>query len=323
MTKKRKETLEELKSYLKKMFEIRYFEEKIFELLSRDLIKGASHVYAGEEAIAVGACAAIEKDDYITSTHRGHGHCLAKGGELKLMMAELCGRETGYCKGRGGSMHIADVEAGNLGATGIVGSNIPIATGAALSLQLQKKNNVVLCFFGEGASNTGSFHEAVNMGATWKLPVIYVCENNLYGMSGAVDRVFNTKDVAVRGAAYNIPGEIVDGMDVLAVKDIVKKYADRAREGKGPSLIECKTYRYHGHSRSDPRAYRTREEEAEWKKKDPILKFKNYLVSSGAMDEKAIEKLESGVEKSVEEAEEFALNSPFPDPETVMDDIYV
>ncbi len=308
--------------YLETMLKIRCFEEKIFELLGRDLIKGASHVYAGEEAVAVGACAAIKEDDYIASTHRGHGHCLAKGGKLPEMMAELCGRATGYCKGRGGSMHIADVKSGNLGATGIVGSNIPVATGAGLSVKLRGTEQVVLCFFGDGASNTGVFHESLNMAGSWTLPVIYICENNLYGMSSAVKRVCSVEDIAVRGKAYNMPSEVVDGMDILKVKEAVGRAVLRAREGKGPTLIECKTYRYYGHSRSDPKVYRTKEEEAEWKKKDPIETFKKKIFEEGAMTEEEIKNLEEEVKRQVDSAAEYALNSPFPSPDTLTDDVY-
>ena len=234
---------EKMIEYLRDMLRIRYFEEKVMDLLSRDIVKGASHLYVGEEAVAVGAVAAIREDDYITSTHRGHGHCIAKGGDLKLMLAELCGKATGYCKGRGGSMHIADVNAGNLGATGIVGSNIPVATGAGLSVKMRGTDQVVLCFFGDGAANTGAFHESVNLASIWKLPVIYVCENNLYGMSVAVNRAFPFEDIAERAKGYNIPGIIADGMDVLDVKRAVGEAVERARKGEGPTLVECKTYR--------------------------------------------------------------------------------
>jgi len=313
----------EWKGYLETMLKIRAFEEKVFELLSRDLIKGASHVYAGEEAIAVGACAAINEDDYIASAHRGHGHCLAKGGELPKMMAELCGRATGYCKGRGGSMHIADVESGNLGATGIVGSNIPVATGAGLSVKMKGTGQVVVCFFGDGASNTGAFHESLNMAGSWKLPVIYICENNLYGMSGAVCRVCSVTDIAVRGKAYNIPASIVDGMDVLKVKEAVEEAVERARQGNGPTLLECKTYRYYGHSRSDPRVYRTREEEQEWKARDCINKFKETILAEGIMNKEEIDSMEEEVRKSVDSAAEYALNSPFPEIDSLTEDVYV
>ena len=313
---------EELIGYLRKMLEIRYFEEKVMDLLSRDIVKGASHMYAGEEAVAVGACSAIREDDYITSTHRGHGHCIAKGGDPKLMLAELCGKATGYCKGRGGSMHIADVRSGNLGATGIVGSNIPVATGAGLSVRLRNTDQVVLCFFGDGAANTGAFHESLNMAAIWKLPVVYICENNLYGMSVSVKRAFPFEDISERAKGYSIPGVIANGMDVLDVREVVGKAVARARNGDGPTLVECKTYRYYGHSRSDPRIYRTREEEKAWRARDTIRNFAQKLMDEGVLTPEGLNDLEDQVTKEIEEAEEFALSSTYPSVESLYDDVY-
>jgi len=313
---------EELIGYLTKMLEIRYFEEKVMDLLSRDIVRGASHLYVGEEAVAVGAIAAIREDDYITSTHRGHGHCIAKGGDLKLMLAELCGKATGYCKGRGGSMHIADVRTGNLGATGIVGSHIPVATGAGLSIRLRKTDQVVLCFFGDGAANTGAFHESLNMAAIWGLPVIYICENNLYGMSVSVKRAFPFEDIAERARGYNIPGVIADGMDVLNIKEVVGGAVERARRGEGPTLVECKTYRYYGHSRSDPRAYRTRDEEKAWRARDPVKNFEDKLVEKRVITPEKVKELEDFVAKEVQEAEEFMLNSPYPSVQSLYEDVY-
>ena len=312
----------ELVDYLEKMLKIRFFEEKVSDLLSRDIVKGASHLYIGQEAVAVGAVAAIRGDDYITSTHRGHGHCIAKGGDPKLMLAELCGKVTGYCKGKGGSMHIADVNAGNLGATGIVGSNIPVATGAGLSIRLKKTDQVVLCFFGDGATNTSAFHESVNLAAIWNLPVVYVCENNLYGMSVAVSRAFPFTDLAERAKGYNIPGVIADGMDVLDVKRKVLEAVQRARQGEGPTFVECKTYRFYGHSKGDPRAYRTREEEQSWKSRDPITNFEKKLVEQGILTQKQVEELEESIAIEVNEAEKFALNSPYPSVESLFDGLY-
>jgi len=309
--------------YLKQMMEIRAFEDKVFELLARDVIKGGSHVYAGEEAVAVGACATITDRDLITSTHRGHGHCLARGGDVKLMLAELCGRVTGYCRGRGGSMHIADVEAGNLGATGIVGANIPVATGAGLACKMKGGDSVVLCFFGDGASNTGSFHESLNMAGVWALPVVYICENNLYGMSVSVDRACAVRDIAGRAAAYNMPGVVVDGMEILEVKRVVGQAVERARRGEGPTLIEAKTYRYRGHSRSDPRRYRTKEEEEYWRGRDPLLLFSQLLVSEGIVTEEEVTALQQEVDATLAEAERFALEeSPFPEPSELYRDVY-
>ena len=313
---------DELIWYLKQMMRIRKFEEKYMDLLMRDIAKGASHLYIGQEAVAVGACAAIRRDDYITSTHRGHGHCIAKGADLKFMMAELLGKATGYCKGKGGSMHVADVTSGNLGATGIVGSNIPIATGAALSIKMRKTDQVVLCFFGDGAANTGAFHESLNMAAIWKLPVVYICENNLYGMSVSVKRAFPFEDIAERSKGYNIPGVTADGMDVLDVKETVEEAVGRARRGEGPTFVECKTYRYYGHSLSDPRRYRTKEEEEVWRAKDPIRTFSRKLLDAGILMEEKLRVLEEEVQREVDEAEKFALSSPYPPIESLYEDVY-
>ncbi len=325
---------EELLTYLRRMMEIRFFEEKVFDLLGQDIIKGASHLYAGQEAVAVGAMAAIREDDIITSTHRGHGHCHAHGDShahtpterqehLDKMMAELCGRSTGYCKGRGGSMHIADVTKGNLGATGIVGGNIPVGTGAGISVMLRGTDQVVLCFFGDGASNTGNFHESLNLASAWDLPVVYICENNLYGMSVPFRKASKLKNIADRACAYDIPGVVVDGMDVLAVRQAVQEAAARARQGEGPTLIECKTYRWYGHSRSDPCAYRTREEETEWKCRDPLTVLRDKLLEAGMATEDEIQAVEDGAVQAIETATEFALNSPNPPPEELELDVYV
>ena len=309
---------------LHQMMQIRAFEDKVFELLARDVLKGASHVYAGQEAIAVGACAAITEHDYITSTHRGHGHCLARGGKLDRMLAELCGKATGYCKGRGGSMHIAETETGNLGATGIVAGNIPVATGAGLACQMTGKGQVVLCFFGDGASNNGTFHESLNMAGLWKLPVVYICENNHYGMSVSVERACSVKDIAVRGASYNMPGHVVDGMKVLEVHRAVAEAVERARDGEGPTLLECKAYRYRGHSRSDPRKYRTKEEEEHWHSLDPIQQYAQLLNEDGTMTAEEVGELHMSVEQEMAEAEKFTLeDSPWPNPEELFDDVYV
>ena len=281
-------TKEQLVGYLRQVMEIRALENNIANLLSKAVLKGASHLYAGEEAVAVGAVAALRDNDLITSTHRGHGHAHAHGDahaktpEAKQehydkMMAEVLGKSGGYCKGKGGSMHIADVEHGNLGATGIVGGNIPVAVGAGLAQKLMKTDRVVVCFFGDGASNTGNFHELLNMASLWNLPVIFVCENNLYAMSVPWSKATKLPDVASRACAYGIPGEVVDGMDVLAVRGAVVKAAERARSGEGPTLIEAKTYRWFGHSHSDPRPTAPATEEAEWKERDPITVMKDNL----------------------------------------------
>ena len=325
---------DELLEIYRRMLEIRIFEDTVYDLLGQNLIKGASHLYAGQEAVAVGAIAALREDDLITSTHRGHGHCHARGDvlaygpeakqeHLNKMMAELCGRETGYCGGRGGSMHIADVEKGNLGATGIVGGNIPVATGAALSMQMQKLDRCVVCFFGDGASNTGNFHESLNMASAWDLPVVYVVENNLYGMSVPFKQITAMVDISARAAAYGIPGISVDGMDPIAVYEAVSAALARARSGQGPTLIECKTYRWYGHSRSDPRAYRTRDEEQAWRDRDPIKIFPAQLIEAGIATQEEIEAVEALAERKVQSATEFALASPMPDPAEVEKDVYV
>lgn len=324
MTELSKENKETLLTYLRQMLEIRYFEEKVMELLAKNIITGASHLYAGQEAVAVGACAAIEPNDYITSTHRGHGHCIAKGGQLPQMMAELCGKKTGYSRGRGGSMHIADVAKGNMGATGIVGGNIPPATGAGLALKLRGENRVVLCFFGDGAANNATFHESLNMAGVWKLPVVYICENNLYGMSVSTKRACAVEDIASRASSYNMPGMIVDGQDVLAIKEAVAKAVERARAGLGPTLIEAKTYRYFGHSRSDPRKYRTKEEEKFYKEqRDPIYLFKGKLLEQKIATAEELDAVEKSVAAAIEEATQFALDSPYPDPSELYDFLYV
>ena len=318
---------------LRQMWEIRMFEDRVYDLLGQNVIKGASHLYAGEEAIAVGAISVLRDDDLITSSHRGHGHCHARGAAIAKteeakkehydkMMAELCGRETGYCRGRGGSMHIADVEKGNLGATGIVGGNIPVATGAALAQKLQGTDRVVLCFFGDGASQTGNFHESLNMAGLWQLPVVFIVENNLYGMSVPIESAAAKLDIADRACAYDMPGEVVNGMDVLAVRQAVGRAVDRARQGAGPSLIECKAYRWYGHSRSDPRAYRTKEEEAEWRSRDPIPNFAAWLVDNGVCGQEEIDAIEEKAEDAIEVATEFALNSPFPPAEELEKFVY-
>jgi pyruvate/2-oxoglutarate/acetoin dehydrogenase E1 component/TPP-dependent pyruvate/acetoin dehydrogenase alpha subunit len=318
---------------LRQMWEIRMFEDRVYDLLGRNIIKGASHLYAGEEAIAVGAVSVLRDDDLITSSHRGHGHCHARGAAIAKteeakqehydrMMAELCGRETGYCLGRGGSMHIADVEKGNLGATGIVGGNIPVATGAALAQSMLGTDRVVLCFFGDGASQTGNFHESLNMAGLWNLPVVFIVENNLYGMSVPIQHAAATLDIAGRACAYDMPGVVVDGMDVLAVREAVGRAVERARRGEGPSLIECQAYRWYGHSRSDPRAYRTKEEEAEWKARDPIPSFAAWLAETGVCTEEEIDALEEQVEDAIDAATQFALDSAMPPAEEVERFVY-
>ena len=326
-------TKEDLVTFLRQEMEIRALENNIANLLSKAVLKGASHLYAGEEAVAVGAVAALRDDDFITSTHRGHGHAHAHGDKhaktpeakqehYNKMMAEVLGRATGYCRGKGGSMHIADVEHGNLGATGIVAGNIPVAVGAALAQKLQGTDRVVVCFFGDGASNTGNFHESLNMASLWDLPVIFVVENNLYAMSVPWAKASKLPDVASRACAYGIPGEVVDGMDVLAVRGAVAKAAERARNGEGPTLIEAKTYRYFGHSHSDPRVYRSREEEAFWKGRDPVNVLKTNMEAVKMLSEAEFESMEQAVDQKMDKAMAFSETSPEPAPEDVLTDVF-
>lgn len=326
-------TKEEVLGYLRQMMEIRALEEQIAEFLSKAVLKGASHLYAGEEAVAVGAVGAIRTTDLITSTHRGHGHGHAHGDMVaqtpeakqehyNKMMAEVMGRATGYCKGKGGSMHIADVLHGNLGATGIVGGNIAVATGAALAEKMKGTDKVVICFFGDGAVNEGSFHESLNMASIWDLPVVFVCENNMYGMSVPWESVTKLPDAAARACAYGIPGQVVDGMSVLEVRGAVKHAVERARRGEGPTLIECKTYRYYGHSHSDPRAYRTKEEEAAWRKRDPIHALRDGLVAMGWIKEDDFDKLDETVQEKIAAAVKFAETSPEPHPDQLYEDVF-
>jgi 2-oxoisovalerate dehydrogenase E1 component len=324
---------EDLMGFLRQEMEIRALENNIANLLSKAVLKGASHLYAGQEAVAVGAIAALQDDDLITSTHRGHGHAHAHGDKVaktpeaqqthyNKMMAEVLGKTGGYCKGKGGSMHIADVEHGNLGATGIVGGNIPVAVGAALAQKLMGSNRVVLCFFGDGASNTGNFHESLNMASLWDLPVVFVVENNLYAMSVPWEKASKLPDVATRASAYGIQGEVVDGMDALEVRSVVSKAVEKARSGGGPTLIEAKTYRYFGHSHSDPRVYRTKEEEAAWKARDPINVLKEDLSAVHMITEDEFEAMEKQVEVKLDNAMVYSDSSAEPLPAEVDTDVY-
>lgn len=310
--------------FLRMMLRIRSFEERLHRMYLDGKLTGMSpHLSCGEEAMAVGVCAALREDDYILSTHRGHGHCLAKGAEMRPMMAELCGREAGYCKGRGGTMHIADVTKGILGANGIVGGGLPIACGVGVSIKYRSTDQVCVCFFGDAASNQGTFHEAVNMACAFKLPIIFVCENNLYGLSTPHCNVSATSHVADRAKGYEMPGETVDGMDVNAVYNATAKAVERARMNGGPTLIEGMTYRYYGHSASDPRPYRTREEEERWKtEKDPILLLKKALLEEKSVTEAEFDSMQTEAEAEAEAAIEFALSSPEPAVTDVMKYVY-
>lgn len=311
-----------VKEMLLQMCLIRAFEEKADELYARGKVHGTMHLSIGQEAMAVGAIAALHPEDYILSTHRGHGHCIAKGADVKIMMAEFMGKETGYCRGRGGSMHIADLEGGNLGANGVVGGGIGMAVGAGLSIRLRSTGQVILCFFGDGAANRGIFHEALNMAAIWTLPVVYVCENNQYGMSMSVARAFPIEDIADRAAAYNMPGAVIDGNDILAVYEATLEAVERARGGGGPSLIEGKTYRWKGHSKSDQERYRTKEEIEEWKERCPIRRFRARLIDEGVIDEAEANRMAEEARRLIEEAVAFAEASPEPSVETILEGVY-
>lgn len=307
------------------MLRIRRFEEKVMDLYARQMVMGIVHLYIGEEAVATGVCANLRKDDYITSTHRGHGHCIAKGGDLRLMMAELFGRSTGYCRGKGGSMHIADFNLGILGANGIVGAGMPIAGGAGLSIKLRGTDQVAVSFFGDGACNQGSFHESLNMAAVWKLPVIFVCENNQYAISAAQKRVGAIEDYYLRKAAYGIEGCKVDGNDVLAVYQVASEAVERARRGEGPTLIECKTYRWRGHYEGEADrtyVYRTKEEIEQWMKQCPIERFRKVLLEKQVVSQADLKAIEDGIEKELREAIEFAENSPEPELEDALTGVY-
>jgi pyruvate dehydrogenase E1 component alpha subunit len=313
---------EKLAWMLQKMCEIRYFEEKAEELYIRGLVHGTMHLSIGQEASAVGSSSALGPDDLIIHHHRGHGHTIAKGADITLMMAEFLGKEPGYCRGRGGSMHIADISGGNLGATGVVGSGIPTAVGIALALQMRRSDQVLLCFFGDGAANLGEFHEALNMASIWKLPVVFICENNQYGMSMSVRRSMNIEHISTRALAYGIPGATVDGNDVLAVCQTVAAAVEHARSGAGPSLIENVTYRWRGHSKSDRNLYRTQEEIETWKERDPIKRFKEVLVEAGVMEGEEAEAIDREAKATIDRAAAEALTFPEPSPENMEDEVY-
>lgn len=305
------------------MTKIRKFEEKAAELFADGKIPGFLHLYLGEEGIAAGVCAHLSNKDFITSTHRGHGHVIAKGADVKRMMAELFAKQDGYCKGKGGSMHIADIDRGVLGANGVVGGGQAIATGAGLSCKLRKTGGVAVCFFGDGASSRGTFHEAVNMAACWSLPVVYVIENNGYAISTSAALSVSVKDLSVRSSAYNIPGVTVDGNDVLAVYEAAQKLIDRARKGEGPAILECKTWRRHGHFEGDNAAYVPEDDKKKGMAADPLPRFRSYLTESEKLSLKEIEDVDQKVEAMIADAVVFATNSPEPDPESLLEDLFV
>jgi acetoin:2,6-dichlorophenolindophenol oxidoreductase subunit alpha len=309
------------------MTRIRLFETEIRDRAKANEIPGFVHLSIGEEASAAGVCAALRKTDRITSTHRGHSHLIAKGGKLAEMMAEIFGKRTGYCKGKGGSMHIVDFSLGILGANGIVGAGLPIATGSALAAVIAGRDDVTACFFGDGASNEGTFHEALNLGAVWKLPVVYVCENNGFGEFTPMQTVTSVKDIAVRAQAYGIPGHIVDGNNVLEVYQYATEAIARARAGEGPTLLECKTYRWEGHVAGEEAfigagAYRSEQEVNEWKVRCPILRFQKFAAESGKISAAELKKIDDETQAELEAAVKFARESPLPDASEVMDDVY-
>lgn len=312
----------QLLTALRQMHLIRAFEEKAEELYALGKIHGTMHLSIGQEASAVGACLALRPDDFILSTHRGHGHCIAKGAEPKLMMAEFFGKEVGYCRGRGGSMHIADLAGGNLGANGIVAGGLPLSTGVGLSIKMQQIDRVCLAFFGDGAANEGAFHESLNLAAIWTLPVVYICENNQYAMSMPVTAAFPISQIAQRAAAYNMPGVTVDGNDLLAVYEAVKTAVARARSGGGPSLIEAVTYRWRGHSKSDRQRYRTRDEVKEWQARDPIIRLENFLLASGLFTAEQLADLGTAARQTIDKSVTFAEAQTDPDPATILEDVY-
>ena len=307
------------KQFYTVMYRTRRFEEEVFEFYKRGLMPGLAHLYLGEEAIATGACAALREDDYIGSTHRGHGHLVARGADLNRMMAEILGKETGYSKGKGGSMHIMAMDKGILGANGIVGGEIPIATGAAYSAKYRGTDQVTLAFFGDSASNEGTFHESINMAAAWNLPCVYIIENNLFGISVDIRRVTKEHQLSKRAVGYGIPGVTIDGNDVFKVYETVKEAVERARKGEGPTLIECLTYRWQGHHVGDPGEYRDPQELADWKAKEPI----GVLEKRGLLTQAEIQEIKDSVEAEIQAACKFAEESPYPDASEAYTDLFV
>ncbi len=307
------------------MLTIRRFEENAVALFEHGHIRGNVHPCIGQEAVSVGVCANLRRDDYMTSTHRGHGNCLAKGADPRIMMAELLGRRTGYCKGKGGSMHIADFEGGNLGANGIVGGGFPIAAGAGISIQNRGTDQVVACFFGDGASNQGTFHESLNLAALWKLPVLFVCENNQYALSTPLRESAGLPEISERARAYGIPGVRVDGNDILAVHDAAREAVRRARAGEGPTLLDCLTYRFFGHFTGDPgrgATYRSKEEMEQWLERCPIKKLRQYLTDSRAMSDATEREIMARAQAAIEAAVAFAESSPWPSPDEALEDVF-
>ncbi len=315
-------SVERLQHLYQTMLLIRRFEERVNELYMEGRIPSTLHLYIGEEAVATGVCAALNRDDYLLSTHRPHGHALAKGLPPRALMAELYGKVTGCCKAKGGSMHVGDMQVHMFPAIAIIGANVPIAAGAALAAKMQGSDRVAACFFGDGGANEGAWHEGLNIAATWRLPVIYICENNLYAASTPFAKAFAIENVADRATAYGMPGVIVDGNDVLAVYEAAMAAVARARRGDGPTLIECKTYRLCGHSRSDPRTYRTREEEEAWRQREPIGRFGQNLVAQGSASQERLQEIARDVEATIEEAIAYAEAGPLPESAELYADVF-
>ncbi|MFQ5833055.1 MAG: thiamine pyrophosphate-dependent dehydrogenase E1 component subunit alpha [Candidatus Thorarchaeota archaeon] len=316
----KKETIVELYT---RTLKVRLFEEKVWDLFGENLVPGTLHLYLGQEAVAAGVTTALRETDWIQSTHRGHGHVIAKGADMKPALAELLGKKTGSCKGKGGSMHITQFDVGVLGATGVVASGLPIAVGAALSAKMRKTDEVVACFFGDGASNNGTFGESLNMAAIWELPLVWVVENNLYAMGTPITLTCPSQNIADRGEAYCTPSVVVDGNNALEVYEAAVEAVKRAREGGGPSLIECKTYRMKGHSRFDPAKYRPEEEAEHWLARDAVEIIRNIALEKKALTEKQAEKIRNTLQKAVDKAADFAIKSEHPSPEETLDDVFM
>lgn len=315
-------TNEDMKGMYETLVRIRTFESRAVDLFAEGQIPGFLHSYLGEEAIATGVCANLERTDFITSTHRGHGHIIAKGGDTRYMMAELYGRTTGYCKGKGGSMHIADRDLGILGANGIVGAGQDIAVGAGLSIAYRGTNQVTACFFGDGSTNQGTFNEALNMASIWKLPIVFVCENNQFGISMSQSKHQAIKDIADRAVSYGFPGIAVDGNDVMAVYEVAREAVNRARQGQGPTLVECKTWRWRGHFEGDPSVYKDPVEQEAWMEKEPVRRYRTFLEENEVMTADEMDAVDKRIDDEIDAAVAYAQESPLPQPEDVVKDVY-
>lgn len=315
-------TNEDMKGMYETLVRIRTFESRAVDLFAEGQIPGFLHSYLGEEAIATGVCANLERTDFITSTHRGHGHIIAKGGDTRYMMAELYGRTTGYCKGKGGSMHIADRGLGILGANGIVGAGQDIAVGAGLSIAYRGTNQVTACFFGDGSTNQGTFNEALNMASIWKLPIVFVCENNQFGISMSQSKHQAIKDIADRAVSYGFPGIAVDGNDVMAVYEVAREAVNRARQGQGPTLVECKTWRWRGHFEGDPSVYKDPVEQEAWMEKEPVRRYRTFLEENEVMTADEMDAVDKRIDDEIDAAVAYAQESPLPQPEDVVKNVY-